>query len=111
MCRRTLRRQRLVTARQGPIVADISTSTRAATLVGFDPGDSDWPLKASFVLFVRNLLEQARIHRTRGIAGPARASDPLRVSVPATATHVEASGPGGERIGGVRLGGRAERPS
>jgi hypothetical protein len=88
---------RLVNARQGTLVTDISTSTRMATLVGFDPGDSDWPLKASFVLFVRNLLEQARIHRAHGITGPARAGEPMRVILPETATHVEATGPGGER--------------
>ena len=27
--------------------------------VGFDVGESDWPLKASFVLFVRDILESA----------------------------------------------------
>ncbi len=70
--------QRLVRARQGALVTDVSTSARTATLVGFDPGDSDWPLKASFVLFVRNLLEQARTHRAHGITGPARAGEPMR---------------------------------
>ena len=58
-------------------------------LLGFDVGDSDWPLKASFVLFVRNLLEQARAHRAHGMTGPARAGEPLRVRLPASATAVE----------------------
>ncbi len=74
--------QDLVKAREGTLISDISTSARTATLVGFDPGDSDWPLKASFVLFVRNLLELARTHRAHGITGPARAGEPMRVSLP-----------------------------
>ncbi|MFT3774519.1 MAG: VWA domain-containing protein [Minicystis sp.] len=102
--------QRLVNARQGTIVTDISTSTRAGTLVGFDVGDSDWPLKASFVLFVRNLLEQARAHRARGITGPARAGEPMRVTVPATAAHLEATGPAGEKVDVSQRGGLAVIP-
>ena len=77
------------------LVADASVPGRTVTLVGFDLGDSDWPLKASFVLFVRNLVELARIHRAQGIAGPARTGEPLRVAVPdATpdAVEVERSG-------------------
>jgi hypothetical protein len=102
--------QRLVNARQGTLVSDVSTSTRTGTLVGFDVGDSDWPLKASFVLFVRNLLEQARTHRAHGITGPARAGEPMRVSVPPTATHVTATGPAGEKIEVAQRGGLAVIP-
>ena len=102
--------QRLVNARQGTLVTDVSTSTRTATLVGFDVGDSDWPLKASFVLFVRNLLEQARTHRAHGIIGPARAGEPMRVSLPPTATHVEATGPAGEKIEVAQRAGLAVIP-
>jgi hypothetical protein len=96
--------QRLVNAQQGTIVADVSTATRAGTLVGFDPGESDWPLKASFVLFVRNLLEQARAHRAHGITGPARAGEPILVDVPRSAREVEATGPGGEKVEVTRRG-------
>jgi hypothetical protein len=102
--------QRLVNARQGTLVTDISTSTRAGTLVGFDVGESDWPLKASFVLFVRNLLEQARAHRARGITGPARAGEPMRLTVPATATHLEATGPAGEKVEVAQRSGLAVIP-
>ena len=90
--------RRLVNARPGALVVDVSTSARAATLVGFDVGESDWPLKASFVLFVRNLLEQARAHRAHGVTGPARAGEPMRVSLPVSASRVEATGPSGEPV-------------
>ncbi len=90
--------RRLVNAQRGSLVTDISTSARAGTLVGFDPGESDWPLKASFVLFVRNLLEQARARRAQGIAGPARAGEPMRVGLPPGATHVEAFDPAGDKV-------------
>lgn len=102
--------QRLVHAREGTLVADVSSSTRTATLIGFDPGESDWPLKASFVLFVRNLLELSRIHRAHGITGPARAGEPMRVSLPPSAQKVEAVGPGGERLEVSVRGGLAVLP-
>jgi len=90
--------QELIRTREGTVATDISTPTRTATLVGFDVGDSDWPLKASFVLFMRNLLEQARIHRAFGVTGPARAGEPLRVRLPASAKDVEVVGPTGDKL-------------
>ncbi|WP_438007856.1 VWA domain-containing protein [Sorangium sp. So ce321] len=90
--------QALIRAQEGTVAADISTASRTGTLLGFDVGESDWPLKASFVLFVRNLLEQARAHRAHGITGPARTGEPLRVGVPATARELQAIGPAGERL-------------
>ena len=62
--------QELIRTQQGTIATDISTTTRTGTLLGFDVGESDWPLKASFVLFMRNLLEQARAHRAHGMTRP-----------------------------------------
>jgi hypothetical protein len=101
--------QRLVTARQGALVTDASTGggARTVTVVGFDPGESDWPLKASFVLFARNLLEQARAHRAQGMTGPGRTGEPLRVSVPKGAPMVRVTGPGGEDLDVAVRGGLA----
>lgn len=90
--------QELIRTQEGTIATDISTTTRAGTLLGFDVGDSDWPLKASYVLFMRNILEQSRTHRAHGMTGPARAGEPLRVAVPGTATGVTATGPRGEKL-------------
>ncbi|WP_433933113.1 BatA domain-containing protein [Sorangium cellulosum] len=97
----------LIRAQEGTVATDISTASRTGTLLGFDVGESDWPLKASFVLFVRNLLEQARAHRANGITGPARTGEPLRVSVPATARDLQAIGPAGERLDVAQRGGVA----
>ena len=90
--------QELIRTQQGTIATDISTTTRTGTLLGFDVGDSDWPLKASYVLFMRNLTELARAHRASGITGPARAGEPMRLSLPGTAIKVDATGPSGEKI-------------
>ncbi|HEX3346015.1 MAG TPA: VWA domain-containing protein [Polyangiaceae bacterium] len=84
----------LVRSSATTLIADASVSGRTVTVVGFDPGDSDWPLKASFVLFVRNVVELARLHRAQGAAGPARTGDPARVSVPEGTTRVLVEGPG-----------------
>jgi hypothetical protein len=50
-------RAALVRAREGTLIADVSAAGRTGTLLGFDVGESNWPLKASFVLFIRNLAE------------------------------------------------------
>lgn len=84
----------LVRAGTIAIVADASSTARTATVIGFDVGDSDWPLKASFVLFVRNVVEMARLHRSQGTTGPARTGDALRVAVPPDVTKAIAEGPG-----------------
>lgn len=102
--------QELIRTQQGTIASDISSSTRTGTLLGFDVGESDWPLKASYVLFMRNLLELARTHRAHGITGPARAGEPLRVAVPPTAEKLEATGPAGQKIDVSLRGGLAVLP-
>jgi hypothetical protein len=99
--------QELIRTQEGVVATDISSGSRTGTLLGFDVGDSDWPLKASFVLFVRNLLEQARAHRAHGAAGPVRAGEPMRVAVPASAQGLEVLGPAGEPIEASHRGGLA----
>lgn len=88
------KRQQLVRADSGVLVSDISTSRRAGTLVGFDVGESNWPLRASYVLFIRNLLEQARLHRNAGIVGAATSGRPLRVALPSSVEEALLQSPG-----------------
>jgi hypothetical protein len=84
----------LVRSTTATLIADASVPGRMVTIVGFDVGDSDWPLKASFVLFVRDVVEVARAHRLQGSSGPTRTGDPVRVSVPAGTVEVLVDGPG-----------------
>ncbi|MSP23772.1 MAG: VWA domain-containing protein [Myxococcales bacterium] len=88
------RRQELLRTEQGTIAVDASTAARFVTILGFDVAETDWPFKASFVVFARNLLELARQHRG-GAAASARAGEPLRVTVPAGVTKLELLGPDG----------------
>ena len=85
----------LVKGREGALVVDISEAGRTGTLVGFDVGESNWPLRASFVLFVRNLAELARAHRQSHVVGPARSGSPLRLRVPSALTQVKMTDPAG----------------
>ena len=85
----------LVKGREGALVVDISEAGRTGTLVGFDVGESNWPLRASFVLFVRNLAELARAHRQSHVVGPARSGSPVRLRVPSTLTQVRLTDPAG----------------
>src|SRR5690606_27187647 len=87
--------QELVRTSLGPIVADASTAGRPITIVGFDVGESDWPLKASFVVFMRNVAEQAREKRWMGLAPSLRPGEPMKISVPPGTERVRIEGPGG----------------
>ncbi len=84
----------LVRSSASTLIADASTPGRTVTILGFDVADSDWPLKASFVLFTRNVVELARLHRAQGAAGPSRTGEPLRLAVPAGTQLVTVEGPG-----------------
>jgi hypothetical protein len=90
-------RASLVRAREGTLIADVSAAGRSGTLLGFDVGESNWPLKASFVLFVRNLAELARAHRAGAAMGPSRTGEPLPLRVPFTVSEVEVEGPDEQR--------------
>jgi hypothetical protein len=89
--------QALVQSAHGTLIADISTLGRTGTLIGFDVGDSNWPLKASFVLFVRNVIEVARSHRTRGAETAARAGEPYTLRVPLDIREVSLEDPAGNK--------------
>lgn len=84
----------LVRAGKVTLIADASTPGRTATIIGFDVGETDWPLKASFVLFVRNVIELAQLHRSQGGAGPARTGEPLRIALPNGVTTATVEAPG-----------------
>ena len=84
----------LLRAQTSTLLADASFPGRTVTIVGFDVGETDWPLRASFVLFMRNVVELARLHRAQGTTGPAKTGDPLRIAVPKDVTSVKVDGPG-----------------
>jgi len=87
----------LVQSREGTLIADASSPGRSVTLVGFDVGESNWPLKASFVLFMRNVVELARSHRMRGAEAPARVGEAYSLRVPIDVNEVDLESPGGNR--------------
>ncbi len=87
----------MVQSREGTLIADASSPGRSVTVVGFDVGDSNWPLKASFVLFMRNVVELARSHRARGAEAPARVGEAYSLRVPIDVAEVDLESPGGNR--------------
>lgn len=87
----------LVQSRDGTLIADASSPGRSVTVVGFDVGDSNWPLKASFVLFLRNVVELSRSHRGRGAEAPARAGEAYTLRVPLEVSEVELESPTGTK--------------
>ncbi|HEX7603758.1 MAG TPA: BatA and WFA domain-containing protein [Polyangiaceae bacterium] len=93
------------------LIADASIPGRMVTILGYDVGETDWPLKASFVLFMRNVVELARLHRSQGTTGPARTGDPLRIPVPKDVTSIKIDGPGVPERDLAAKGGFAILPS
>ena len=87
----------LVQSREGTLIADASSPGRTITVVGFDVGDSNWPLKASFVLFMRNVVELARSHRVRGAEAKARVGEAYSLRVPIDVGEVDLESPNGSR--------------
>ncbi|NUP07228.1 MAG: VWA domain-containing protein [Polyangiaceae bacterium] len=78
----------IVRSRDGTLIADASTESRRATIVGFDPAASNWPLKASFVLFTRNVTELARSGRARSTSPVVHTGEPATVALPAGARDI-----------------------
>ncbi len=87
----------LVRSSSAVLVADASTEARSITVVGFDVGDSDWPLKASFVLFARNAVEAARLTRQSVASGAQSPGEPLRVEVGVGVERASVTRPDGVR--------------
>jgi hypothetical protein len=105
----------LVKSREGVLVSDVSEAGRTGTLLGFDVGESNWPLRASFVLFVRNIAEIARAHRQSKVLGPAHTGSALRLRVPSDVTQVTLTDPSGvesrlEARGGLTIIARPDQP-
>jgi hypothetical protein len=86
---------RLVRAGESVLVADASVFEKHVTIVGFDVEQSDWPLKPSFVVFLRNLAELARSTQGREEARRSRTGQPLRLSLPAGVDQVTIEDPDG----------------
>jgi hypothetical protein len=100
----------LVRSREGTLIADASIAGRTGTIVAFDVGESTWPLRASFVLFMRNLLELSRSHRAGQASGPARTGEPLALRVPLDVTELLLERPDESRLSVPAHGGLAATP-
>ena len=90
-------RNSLVRTRESTLIADVSSPGRTGTLVSFDVGASNWPLTASFVLFVRNLTESSRSGRATGPSISSKGGEPISLRVPLGVDQLVLVGPGGER--------------
>jgi hypothetical protein len=75
-------RDALVRTADSTLIADVSSPGRTGTLVGFDLAASNWPLTASFVLFIRNLTETSRAGRASGPSLSSKSGEPISLRVP-----------------------------
>jgi hypothetical protein len=87
----------LVHTRDGTLIADVSSPGRMGTLVAFDLGQSTFPLKAAFVVFIRNITDLARAHRLGAASRSAHTGEPLSVHVPTEVETIDVEYPDGRR--------------
>lgn len=99
----------LVSTGAGAAIASIARPTGETTLVSFDPAQTDWPRRPSFVVFFRNLLERARRRRAEGGVPPGTLGEPLRVPAP-DGEPVVVHSPDGETLRADSRGGVAIVP-
>jgi hypothetical protein len=85
----------LVRSSKGALIFQGGDPSRTVTVVGFDPAKSDWPLRASFVIFMRNVTEYARTHRERLTSGAQAIGEPMRIPLPQNVTAVTSTLPDG----------------
>lgn len=86
----------LVNSTGGALMAGLDSHGRRGTVLGFDFGASDWPSKASFVVFVRNLIEQTRARNQAEWSDGFEAGAPFSLRLPAAVQTVEVRYPGGD---------------
>jgi len=97
----------LVESPEGPLLVLTPRAEGDVLVIGFDLMDSDWPLRASFPIFIANVL--AEVRRTRGGAfrGAVATGTEVRLPVPADAGEVTVTTPSGRKhvvpvaVGGV----------
>ncbi len=99
----------LIAADVGAVAAVQQRPAGETTILAFDPSRSDWPARASFVVFLRNVVERARSRRAAGGVAPGRCGEPLRIPAAEGAT-VEVETPGGAALRAVARGGLALVP-
>jgi hypothetical protein len=87
----------LVHTRDGTLIADVSSPGRMGTLVAFDLGQSTFPLKAAFVVFIRNIADLSRAHRLGAASRSAHTGEPLSVHVPTEVESIDVEYPDGRR--------------
>lgn len=77
---RTLRAiEPLILTTRGAIAGFTDLGDREAVVIGFDPDESTWPERTSFVVFIRNVIERARESRLRLFAETGELGDPIRL--------------------------------
>lgn len=75
-------RRVLLNSTAGPLMARLDSHGLLGTVIGFDFGASDWPSKASFVVFIRNLIEQTRARNQAEWSDGFEAGTPITLRLP-----------------------------
>ncbi len=87
----------LATADNGPIIIEAGAGDARAIVVPFNPGDSDWPFKPSFVLFLASTINYLGEDSFSTGGHMLTLGGALSDRIPAGATNVQLLLPGGER--------------
>jgi hypothetical protein len=84
----------ILSSTRGPLIAEVREGRARAIVVCFDLMKSDWPLKASFPIFLRSALRYVA-GRSRGERAAIRVGDPIEVEGAARDGEVSITDPAG----------------
>jgi hypothetical protein len=81
-----------------PLLAAWSDGDASRIVVGFDLAESNWPLRLSFPIFVRNCVLAALADEALGPRGTIRAGTPVVLRAPSQAAVVRVTTPSGRAV-------------
>lgn len=97
----------LVESAEGPLLIQTPRAEGDVLVIGFDLMDSDWPLRASFPIFIANVLSEVRRSRGGAFRGAVATGSKVRLPLPTDAAEVTVTTPSGRKhvlpveVGGV----------
>jgi hypothetical protein len=84
----------ILSSTQGPLIAEVREGRARAIVICFDLMKSDWPLKASFPLFLHNALRYVA-GRTKGDRALLRTGEPIEIEAAARDAEITVTDPAG----------------
>ena len=88
----------ILEAPQGPLILAGELGRQRIVWVGFDPLESNWPLRVSFPIFIANVVDWLNPANATGAQLLVKAGDPFRLALAEPVKSAEVKLPGGKSV-------------